>query len=318
MTCFNAEETIANALKSAFKQSWPNKEIIVVDDHSSDQSNTIISKTFLNFSCPCHHVKLSENLGVGGAINKGLKHAQGKYIAIFDDDDTSISQRIEIQYEYLKKQEVRLKSNLIICQALRKRIHHNGIEIIAKQMGLPPSFPSGSDLVEHNLIGRPLKKSGGFFANSANFMRFETLKRIGGYDSFLRRAEDNDLVIRLGLQGGYVVAVPKVLIHQKITYSADKNIDQYRKAEFYIIEKYKNYLQTKNLYRHCLAWLDFKYAFLGKKNFYLKLFKLFLIHPVSTFRKLFWASKNLAYNLKLKKHYNSHLMKKYDEIVRQY
>ena len=40
ITCFNAEDTIARAVTSAFKQNWPNLEIVIVDDCSSDSSMT--------------------------------------------------------------------------------------------------------------------------------------------------------------------------------------------------------------------------------------------------------------------------------------
>ena len=42
ITCFNAENTIANAIKSALNQDWLNFEIIVVDDCSIDNSQNII------------------------------------------------------------------------------------------------------------------------------------------------------------------------------------------------------------------------------------------------------------------------------------
>ena len=42
ITCFNAEETIEIALKSAFSQDWSNYEVIVVDDGSSDNSIEIL------------------------------------------------------------------------------------------------------------------------------------------------------------------------------------------------------------------------------------------------------------------------------------
>ena len=42
ITCFNAENTIENALESAFSQDWPNLEVIVVDDNSTDKSFEIL------------------------------------------------------------------------------------------------------------------------------------------------------------------------------------------------------------------------------------------------------------------------------------
>mgnify|MGYP001416721132 CR=1 FL=1 len=42
ITCFNAEKTIGRAILSALSQDWENKEIIIIDDGSSDNSHKII------------------------------------------------------------------------------------------------------------------------------------------------------------------------------------------------------------------------------------------------------------------------------------
>ena len=48
ITCFNAEKSIENAIDSALNQSWGNKEIIIVDDGSTDLSVNIIKSKIKN------------------------------------------------------------------------------------------------------------------------------------------------------------------------------------------------------------------------------------------------------------------------------
>ena len=48
ITCFNAEKTIKRVISSALNQDWENKEIIIIDDGSSDNSQEIIESFLSN------------------------------------------------------------------------------------------------------------------------------------------------------------------------------------------------------------------------------------------------------------------------------
>jgi glycosyltransferase involved in cell wall biosynthesis len=80
---YNAEKWIDYTIKSALEQTWPEKEIIIVDDGSID--NTLkIARHFAS-----KHVKVisQENRGASAARNRALEHAQGDYIQWLDADD---------------------------------------------------------------------------------------------------------------------------------------------------------------------------------------------------------------------------------------
>lgn len=80
---YNAESWISETIRSALNQTWPKKEIIIVDDGSTD-STLAIARTFEST-----HVKVlaQQNQGVSAARNNGLKLAQGHYIQWLDADD---------------------------------------------------------------------------------------------------------------------------------------------------------------------------------------------------------------------------------------
>jgi len=80
---YNAEKWLGDTIRSALSQTWSNKEIIIVDDGSTD--NTLgIAKTFEG-----RNVKVitQRNTGACGARNKALSLAQGDYIQWLDSDD---------------------------------------------------------------------------------------------------------------------------------------------------------------------------------------------------------------------------------------
>jgi glycosyltransferase involved in cell wall biosynthesis len=111
---FNVEETIAIAISSIQNQTYKNLEIIVVDDASTDNTKKVVQELIKNDSRIIlidsendpykFDPKLNRNINAGwSARNTGFKIAHGEYITFQDADDASIKNRIEIQYNLLKK-----------------------------------------------------------------------------------------------------------------------------------------------------------------------------------------------------------------------
>lgn len=84
MPCFNAENHLLTSIASVFDQSYPNLELFVVNDGSTDDSLKILQSI--------HDVRLhivnQDNAGVCHARNQGIKLANGELIAFLDADDT--------------------------------------------------------------------------------------------------------------------------------------------------------------------------------------------------------------------------------------
>lgn len=82
---YNFEKYIAATLESAFRQDYPNLEIIVVNDGSNDKSKQIISELLPNHS----NLRLinQSNSGVSNARNTGIESSDGEYIIFSDADD---------------------------------------------------------------------------------------------------------------------------------------------------------------------------------------------------------------------------------------
>ncbi|MGD1917657.1 MAG: glycosyltransferase family 2 protein [Pleurocapsa sp.] len=90
---YNTERYIAKAISSALALTLKNIEVIVVDDCSTDNTAKIV-KSFTD-----SRLKLlsnAENMGAGGARNKAIQAAQGKWIAVLDSDDWYALQRLEM------------------------------------------------------------------------------------------------------------------------------------------------------------------------------------------------------------------------------
>ena len=94
---YNAEKWIGETIKSAIDQRWLKKEIIIVNDGSSD--NTL--KITKEFESRYLKVISQENRGASAARNVALQHAQGDYIQWLDADDLLASDKISRQLEVI-------------------------------------------------------------------------------------------------------------------------------------------------------------------------------------------------------------------------
>jgi glycosyltransferase involved in cell wall biosynthesis len=97
--CYNAERWLAATLKSALAQSWPHKEIIVVNDGSTDQSLALARK----FEGGAIRILDQPNRGAAAARNTGLRAAQGEFIQFLDADDLLSPGKISAQVKLLRR-----------------------------------------------------------------------------------------------------------------------------------------------------------------------------------------------------------------------
>ena len=248
ITCFNAEETIARAIASAEAQDYPNFEIIVLDDCSADGSVEVIKKIAKEDKRISLH-RHKKNSGVAVARNTIIGKAKGKYIAFFDDDDEYHPSRISKQYKRLSEFEAKHPNKPILCYANMK-VFENGIEAQRRHfaIGRRSLEPHGTMIADYVLFLK--QKRGyvfGYHGSSGIFASKKTLEEFS-YDESFYRSEDRDLAIRVGMAGGYCIAVNEYLAFQHVTEAPHKsgtiNLDYLLK----LVEKHKDYLKTQHAY----------------------------------------------------------------------
>lgn len=106
MPVYNAEEFVGDSITSVLIQSFQNFELIVINDGSTDGSETII-KSFKDERIVYYS---QTNQGQVVASNQGIKLARGKYIKFLDADDLINSAHLECQFEALKGNDTCLAS----------------------------------------------------------------------------------------------------------------------------------------------------------------------------------------------------------------
>lgn len=100
MPVYNAEKYLAAAIGSILTQTYANFELLICDDASEDGS-LALARSFDDDRITV--LTNEKNTGNAATRNKLAEHAQGKYIAILDSDDTACPDRLEKQVAFLEK-----------------------------------------------------------------------------------------------------------------------------------------------------------------------------------------------------------------------
>ena len=295
ITCFNAEKTIERALSSACNQDWPNIEIVVVDDASTDSSKLILKQYEFNFK-NISVTYLEQNKGCANARNIIIFKAKGEFIAFFDDDDFSRFDRIRLQYEHLVNYEKKESVEKVACFASGFRIYPNGYKKQINAVGACGKPPIGLEMANYLLYNERIKKIdyGAGVPACSLLAKTCVLKNAGGFDIHLRRQEDIDFAIRLSMNNGHFIGISEPVINQHVSISIDKSASTEYSSSIKILDKYKDYLTSRGLYKYMRMWMKLKYLHLSNNRFkgVIILIKLFAAFPLRTIRHFSRSSIN--------------------------
>lgn len=278
ITCFNAADTIQGALESALLQDWPDLEVVIVDDCSSDDSAAVVEHYIRGRSNACllRHVV---NTGPGAARNTILSNATGEFIAFFDDDDRSLPNRVRVQVNTIIAYERVHATRQLACFASGRRCYPNGYELSLPAIGSRPRVPSGALVADYLLFNQ--REPGVFYGagtpTCALLARRSIFRALGGFDPMFRRVEDADFAIRLALAGGHFIGCEEELFTQHATYAPDKAPTVNIAAELQLIEKHGDYLKTRGRYRYARQWFTIRHLhFSGQRWRFVGALLLFL------------------------------------------
>ena len=296
VSCYNAQESIARALDSALAQTWENKEIVAVDDHSNDDSLKIIENFKNRYPDQVRIFRNEKNCGIAVVRNEIVRRARGEYIAFFDDDDISESDRVEKQYQVLARVG---RDELVVCHTARVQISPNGLSHYVPTFATQETI-YGEKVALRILTGKPFSRERGGGATCSQMASKKTYEAMEGFDPAIRKGEDTDFNIRLSLRGGCFVGLAEPLVVQTMTLTSDKRASIERKYWVMLFEKHKSFLD-KN-YDFCLQWMHVKFDFISnyKVNFVKNFLWLLLKHPIQVFKRVWWSLPNLGHNLRHK------------------
>lgn len=142
MPAYNAESTIAEAIKSVLRQTWPHWELLIVVDAATDRTLEV-ARQWANQDRRVKVFNCEVNRGVSGARNIALDQAQGRYVAFLDSDDLWFAHKLEAQVSYMESEGVDL------CYGSYVRFDERG----PMNVVVPASSTTFEQLTRSNVIG---------------------------------------------------------------------------------------------------------------------------------------------------------------------
>ena len=145
---YNAEKYIEETIKSVLNQSFSNFELIIIDNHSTDDTVNIV-KEFKD-----ERIKLfqnNKNLGMVRNWNECLNKVQGKYIQFVCSDDVLYKECLKEKIELMKK-----NNNIVMVVSNTDIIDSNGKKIITDEKVI--GIPSLINVVDEAILKDFLKK----------------------------------------------------------------------------------------------------------------------------------------------------------------
>ena len=230
---YNRAHLIEQAIKSVLKQTYSNIELIIVDDASTDDTETVIKNID---NAGIKYIKQEQNKGAAAARNRGIRESNGEFISFLDSDDTYQPEKIEKQVKAILSAPE--KAGAVYC----------GINKI--------DYESGRKIGEkiHRTDFYNNFKNGSFFLTPTTgtvLARKEALITIGGFDETLPAHQDTEIAIRFCQKYDYLLLdeclVNAVKNHEQISSNPKNHI----LAKEIIFKKHKDFLSRHILYGMC-------------------------------------------------------------------
>ena len=243
---YNHEKYIADCLRSIASQDYPNMELLIADDRSTDESYPLAEKVLASLQnnkfTRIELNKNAENLGVCGNINSLIKNARGGYIKIIASDDMLMPHAISQLVCYLESHpdEGAVLSNVAMVAESERYpdVLAGDISPFYKSSPFDPDNPF-----------RRLYEGGDNLLVAGLVVRTSLYERYGLYDETLR-IEDWEFWLRIFAAGvkvgwcGDVSALyrltPGSLSHPVATEESKKRFARNLRDELQILHKYKS------------------------------------------------------------------------------
>ncbi len=172
---FNRADFLDRTIKSILEQTYKAKEIIIIDDGSSDKTKKVVAKYDIKYI-------YQKNNGVSSARNRGMKEAKNKWIAFLDSDDEWEKQKLQKQVEFHKKNKD------ILCS-------HTGEKWVRKGKIVKYSSRLKKPKNKCFLDNLPTCK----IAASSVLCHKKIFDKVGMFDESFKVCEDYDMWLRMTL-----------------------------------------------------------------------------------------------------------------------
>ena len=187
-TSYNQQAFVAEAIQSVIAQSYPNIDLIVIDNGSTDQTATRIDEVILPYPA-IRFIRNTLNLGLNRAFNQGLALAKGQYIIDLSADDVLLPDRVARQVVFFEQ----LPDEYGVVFSNASYIDASG-NVTGVHYPIDPATGLARAVVPTGYIFRQILTRY-FICTPTMMMRRHVLHQLNGYDEALSY-EDFDFWVR--------------------------------------------------------------------------------------------------------------------------
>lgn len=222
---YNAGRFVGQAVRSALDQTYGNREVIVVDDGSTDDTKLVLSQ----FAGQVRYLH-QENRGASAARNTGVRAAEGAIICFLDADDLWALNKLELQVAFLQEHR-----DIGLVSGQHEEFRDNGAPYVPFVATQDPAR-SAARTFPHPAGFLQLVRSN-FIRGNTVMARKECFDKVGLFDVNLAAAEDWDMWIRIAAH--FSIACLPWVMSKKRLHGSNKSADLERMANsrIKIVEK---------------------------------------------------------------------------------
>lgn len=199
---YNRADIVAKSIESALGQTYRDLELIVVDDGSTDATQSVLE----NFSDRIIVIRQA-NAGPSAARNRGVAEAKGGIVAFLDSDDYWMRDKIERQVALMQTGGPEMCC--CVCNATVKESRGETVGNTFDFAGIGPDFDKGEWTNPQEILSTRF-----LLFNQVVAIRREAFDLVGGFNEDLSLLEDYELALRLSSHGKWgVIREPLVIKH---------------------------------------------------------------------------------------------------------
>ena len=198
---YNYENYIGKTIDSVLNQSYPNWELIIIDDGSMDNSLDVIKR----YKDKRIHLFTQKNKGVSSTLNRGIRNSNCKYICFLDADDKYHPDKLDAQVEYMN-------SGFDIVTTQVQVIDDKDEESPIEHFKMTWNLYDKKEIFGEDRVANFLYKN--YFCKSSLMIRKELFNKYGYFDPRLITAYDLDLWLRM-IPSAKITRIDKILTYYR-------------------------------------------------------------------------------------------------------
>ncbi len=233
---YNAEDYLVSTLDSCLAQDASVlKEIIVIDDRSTDRSKQIIERYTAEHPGLIKHLSNTGSKGAPAARNLGIKHASGTYIQFLDADDVLSENKLSAQFNALMNKSTYAVSSCSWC-----KFHKDTSDAQVRKQTIDKSYDTPWEWLIDSWSGKGMGQTGIWLVSK------QLVAEVNGFDESLAKNQDGDFFTKILLRAQSIEFCEEAMVYYRDRTNNSVSKSKSAKAAWSVLKSYKAYEDILN------------------------------------------------------------------------